>query len=149
MKLFQYLQEEYLLSAVSHKMGTFGGSTEVFINPTVKEIQSVVSDSFTEYIRPERHNAVRFIADFDRKKLFVFKVSNFHSSVAKALLIKGFSQKISFWGTAEFKNGKLWFLDSDRENTRRIKYDEKYEDKWTEKWFPGGLIRQFKKNPEN
>lgn len=144
MRLLQYLQEEYLGLAKLKKYpyADFpGGDTEIFKNPSTKEMKEVsgTSGAFK--------GMVGFIADMKAKNLYIFQAGTFHIDVFNYLCTQNeinSPREFCIWGVAEVKN-KLLFHDSDTiaENKDMIKSN--IDDKWTEKYFTESLIKEVRK----
>jgi hypothetical protein len=143
MRFLNYLQEAYACSFTARKqMGPFaGGYTEVFKNPTPKEMKSA-SDASGDLA-----GSVRFIADYIDKNLFVFKSSVFHEMCEKALKRDSLLSQESFpgwnaiWGAADLEHGHLVKLYADSSHkTDKIFKDKTLDDKWTVKWFGMPLL---------
>jgi gamma-glutamylcyclotransferase (GGCT)/AIG2-like uncharacterized protein YtfP len=148
MKFKKFLKEEYVGSFETNNMKFMQDYTEVFKNPTFKEILEVSEPS------PMFHGigkAVRFICDFKNENLFVTKPTIFHVHTAEYLFDKGEieyrytdggTNTSIIWGEAEVKNGRLHFLDSgDGVDIAALK---KYDDSWTSRWFKPSLLQSIK-----
>lgn len=132
MRFAKYLQEEYVAGL---DLGTKGfmfraGYTEIFRNPSNKEIRYAIKDSKRI---PDR---LRFILDFNKKCIYVFRADIFHIDVSDYLKDENeiATEKKCFWGTAAMGRGnaKLQFDGSDEVGP----FDPRgTNDKWTEKWF--------------
>lgn len=65
MKLQRYLNEKYVASMKHGNGGGYGGMTDVFANPSKKEIKEVESQSFDGY-------GFRFIIDFQENIVYMW-----------------------------------------------------------------------------
>lgn len=151
MKFQQYLEEEYVgsfdASEKDKPLGKFTlGYTEIFKNPSMKEIKSAMETSpWFDNIK----TAVRFICDFGFDNLYIFKPTTYHSNVANYLTKEKILNNARpsgniVWGEAELKNGKLVYLSSDaNHNIPLIIKNFQGKDKWTEKWFKPSLVTSF------
>ena len=151
MKFLTYLHEKYIASVTGDKMYDFmGGPTEVFVNPTNKEIRDAAEQG------GEFKGLVRFNADYESKNIYVFKADTFHSDVSGYLnrvgKMKGDNLSSCIWGVAIPSGGKLKFMDSDtaagpgRGNSSHGVY--KMEDDWTVKWFGVPLFQALVKQSQ-
>ena len=146
MKFLTYLQEKYIATVTGQKMYDFmGGPTEVFVNPTYKEIRDAAEQG------GEFKGLVRFIADYEVKDIYVFKADTFHSNVSdylnRAGKMKGDNTSSCIWGVAIPFSGKLKFYDSDTAgNERQPVYKYRTEDNWTIKWFGVPLFQALDKH---
>lgn len=109
MKFKQYLDEEYVTSftAKIHSKNFEGGHTEIFKNPSKKEINDLIKSSGI--------NAIRYWADLPNQDLYVWKADTVHYMVFDQLRKEGIEidGKATVQGTAVFKNGKLETADRD------------------------------------
>jgi hypothetical protein len=105
MRLQQYLNEEYETRIRDH-----GHSFEVFVNPTIKEIREVTSDS--------SWSMLKFIADNRHKKLYVWKwVGPLHEPAWRQISGKDLNTDITTGnvmpGYARLKGSKLEMRETD------------------------------------
>jgi hypothetical protein len=145
------LYEEYVGSFnAGNKENLFTlGYTEVMKNPSVKEIKSILETSpWWEHIK----NSCRFILDFNKKNLFVFKPTTYHASVANYLVDENeISSKRPnddiVWGEAQLKNGYLKYMGSDTQHDFDdiIKKHGKTEG-WTKKWFSPSFLSSVERD---
>jgi hypothetical protein len=149
MKFLNYLQEKYITSVEGQSFGvTFdGGPTEIFVNPSNKEMREAASKSSGPW-----KGMVRFIADLTNKNLYVFKADTLHKDVEKVLVKERLINnafdvgKDSIWAVAKLISGKLEFESSDSMSYNS--FDDYLrlisDDKWTEKYFKPSLLQSIK-----
>jgi hypothetical protein len=149
------LKEEYVGSVDTAAVGSlsFGGFTEIFKNPTPKEIKSIDAHTSERY-----KGMVRFIADYTQKCVFVFKCNMFHLTIHKYLekidelkYSSNLNDAINrdfIWGSAKVKsNGKMEYDYSDTVNIfEGLFKDKNVDDNWTKKWFTEPLITAIKRS---
>jgi len=145
MKFLEYLKiinEEYVGSVKGEFVtDTFiGGQSEVFKNPSLKEMREAATSGQSHW-----KGFVRFIADFKNQNLYVFKADTLHIDVAKMLkkeenvdLLQTLNETC-LWGVAELVRGKLEYRGSDtaQEQAINVIYNNTKQigDKWTTRWF--------------
>ena len=136
------ISEEYVGSVIGNRGFMFkGGQTEVFMNPTLKEMKdaSKASKGIPDH--------VRFIADFKNKNLFVFKADTFHVDVDSFLREKGIElgghRTDTVWCVGNITKGKLDYVSTD--NTYENASVMKMDDTWTSKWFNTPLLQSIRK----
>lgn len=108
MKFKEYLTEVYITSFKAKQGASLsftGGQTEVFRNPSNKELRSIAN--------PDEDNTIRFFVDLDKDCIYTWKASTVHFSVQKELEKEGIHLRNWYQGVAEFKNGKIQEIDSD------------------------------------
>lgn len=150
MKFLNYLEEEYVGTTTGTKV-TFkflGGSTEIFVNPSNKEIRDAMNAGSDFW-----KGKVRFIADFANKDLYVFKADTLHDDVdlylrsegkLKGTIAKSEPTTKTIWGVAsKGTSGKLLYVGSDTLGSK----DKVLElnDEWTSKWFDEPIIQAYKR----
>src|SRR5574343_903122 len=108
MKFKEYLQEEYIGSFKAKKGASLsfsGGQTEIFKNPSNKELRSIANQ--------EEENTIRFFVDFDNNCIYTWKASTVHWSVQKQLEKENIHLRNWYQGVAKFQDGKLHEIDID------------------------------------
>jgi hypothetical protein len=138
MKFKKYLKEEYYKTVNAGKQyyDFSNGNTEVFVNPSNKEIRDIIKISkFGKYLR--------FIISMEDKKLFIFKDDTFHSFLSRRIN-KGDQPTVdNFWGSAEFSNGKLDFYDTDAGGLLPFYQKWHGKDDWTTQYFNEPITDQL------
>uniref|UniRef100_A0A6M3K3V2 Uncharacterized protein n=1 Tax=viral metagenome TaxID=1070528 RepID=A0A6M3K3V2_9ZZZZ len=118
MRLYRFLNEKYF----GRKM-----DTEVFINPTIKEIMGIGS------------NDIRFVADNKKKKFYIWDAyKNIHVSIWDNVIgdsNREFNDKTLFTGIAKLKGGKMHMhmsdeLEHDKNTTERSVIQSLFENDW-------------------
>lgn len=129
------LREAYEGSIVSNMDGKY---VEVFVNPTKKEMRDAAQDE-NNTMKP----FVRFIADYKRKKLWIWRANCNHQVIDTDLGLDTTAND-SLWGVAEFKDGNLNFLSSDdaalSKSFPRFREKWKDEDEWIKAYFGQKLL---------
>ena len=130
-----YLKETYEDSITSNMDGK---PVEVFVNPSKKEMREAANNEFNT-MTP----FVRFIADYKRKRLYIWRANCNHQVIDTGLGLDTTALD-SLWGVAEFKGGQLNFLSSDDAALSKSlpKFREKWknEDDWTKPYFGQKLL---------
>jgi len=143
MKFINYLNELYIgrakATGYEGKIGRIP-SYEVFVNPSLKEINQAGGSD----------HAVRFVADFKNKKLYVFSVDCIHNDFFENMKRLDVSADLSYCsiGIADIEDGKLEF---DSVEQGRIRKDDKWarlDDKWLNTWFKSSYIKMYREATE-
>jgi hypothetical protein len=139
MKFKKFLDEEYVGYTSGEEVGSFsGGYTEIFKNPTPKEMIDAANAS------KSFRGLVRFIADLKHRNIFVFKGDTFHNDVSMFLETEGeySDEYTAVWGTGTIKNGKIKYEGSDTFGYKilieYIKMGINFD--WTKKYFGRSLL---------
>jgi hypothetical protein len=154
MRFLTYIQEEWVLNATGTHGGLYQGTSDVFCNPTKKELGELLED-------------VRFIINFKTKKLYVWNWDITHSDMARYLRKEELVPSTQIWsdefqeycyaGIGEVENGKIKFTYTSDciKNFGSCKWlHDGTDDKWTKYYFSKPLIETVKKrylikdNPE-
>jgi hypothetical protein len=147
MKFIQYLQEEYITNVKGTWSKIYSGLSDVFSNPSVKELQDLDEE-------------LRFIINFETKKLYVWNWDITHTEMARHLYkmnLIPYDQietvlflKTCYAGIANKKSGTK--LDYKRCSdcihsgiSGRMKWLNGTDDAWLKPWFDGSFINMVKK----
>jgi len=107
------LNEEWADSFKPKKFGDHK-TQELFVNPTLKEINKVA-------ILYKGIRYIRFLANTKNKKLYVFSPSILHYEIAKNLKLSTRPNETKdYWGTAKKEEGKWVFEGSDSHHKKPI-----------------------------
>jgi hypothetical protein len=107
MKFKEYLQEEYITSFNAGRLYGFdGGYTEIFKNPSKKELSDLVK---------KKINIIRFFVDFDTNDIYVWQAETIHHETLQQLKKDGINLRNYFQGVAAIKSGKIHEVDSDND----------------------------------
>lgn len=142
MRFLNYLSEEYATrgkAIIGVKPGndiTF----EIFVNPTSKELRELFLDS--------SDGAVRYVADFKSKKLYVWKSDYIHLEGLNALHdmipdLKTGGFDFLTTGVAKVTGNKLRFDYADAAWATAGKPWSVMDDKWLNKWFDKPYTKTF------
>ena len=134
MRFFRYLNEDYLCRIESPYDGD---SFEVFVNPSSKELRDASNNGKDE---------VRFLADFQYKKLYIWHSDYTHADFLIDLPRKykiGDPEKVSM-GLAALRGNKLEFTQPDGEAQVRGQIWPRMNDKWLSKWFIEPYVATYK-----
>jgi hypothetical protein len=144
MKFKKYLKFEGFDGKVTEEYHGFvksnmdGKNVEVFINPSKKEMKAA-ADHDDNTMKPY----VRFIADYEHKKLYIWRANCNHHVIDTGLEIDSTANN-SIWGVAEVKEGRMNFLSSDDAALSKTlpKFREKWkdDDEWTKSFFGKKLL---------
>jgi hypothetical protein len=153
MRFNDYLKEEY----TSRADDGYGGSYEIFMNPTIKEIKGI-KDAY-----------LRCVVDFEKKDLYVFSHFLIHANAMKTLervrnlhswtdgnwtdLKSDSNNNYAFCSVKLTSSGKLEFYRTDTgaafyrkmppENFSHIFKWMQMDDKWLNKWFTEPFIETY------
>jgi hypothetical protein len=151
MKFKRFLDEEYVGSVDGDKGWKFsGGYTEIFKNPTPKEMVDAANAS------KSFKGLVRFIIDYKKKNIFVFKGDTFHVDVFDFLKKEGeisnsdWCSRLSMdmiWASGYVDSGKIRYDSSDSYNYFKQWFSEipDKNDSWTKRWFGIPFFENYKK----
>lgn len=130
-----YLKETYEDSIISNMDGK---PVEVFVNPSKKEMWDAANNEFNTMVP-----FIRFIADYKKKKLYIWRANCNHHVIDTGLGLDTTSLD-SLWGVAQFKEGKMNFVSSDDAALSKTlpKFRDKWknEDDWTKPFFGQKLL---------
>lgn len=131
MKFESYLNEEYIGSfTASGFVGLIDeGYTEVFKNPSPKEIREVSE----QYKDLKGH--LRFFIDLKNKNLFIFKANVFHDEVLDYLHSKNLAGSGLYRGDAKVDGNKLKLTSFAVSRSTFKNMKSKWDDGWTTKYF--------------
>lgn len=116
MRLQRYLTEKYMDTL---KQSYRGIQSEVFINPSKKELQEVIADNMS----------MRFIIDFKHKKFYAFDVKMFHETVMNAVKeLPNF--RPAYWengvGLDYIYTGATYRTEVDSDAMTRFEYEKEF-----------------------
>jgi hypothetical protein len=140
MKFKKYLQEEFLISfqaKIHGYSGRFnGGYTEIFENPSKKELKQIIDDSGIK--------SIRYFADLKTKTLYCWRAETVHYIAAEELRQNGIN--LSWYnilrGTAVFENGKLRFAHGGDDAYDQMSFFDRdgLDRSWLYQWFDKSQI---------
>jgi len=144
MRFKQYLQEEYVMNVKGTWSNMYSGRSDVFENPTAKEVQSLTRD-------------IRFIVNFKTRRLYLWNWDITHTEIAEHLYkfklipspsITDAFLKTCYAGLAEKRTGaKMKFIRNSDCVYNLSQYPwmkNNTDDSWLLPWFGESLIGSIK-----
>jgi hypothetical protein len=139
--LNKMINEEYVgsFNANFHSRNFKGGYTEVFVNPSKKELKQIVDQSHTK--------SIRCYVDLPAKKLYCWKAETVHYLVDDFLVEHGivFDWQNTIRATVIYENGKLRFAHKGDHLYDNMYFNNKknLDLSWLSQWFDKTEISQL------